>query len=295
MSKDMLDLLDGMLDLDEEEEVREHDICHSIFNYPGGKTRSLQNILPHLPYTDTYVEPFGGSAALLLARRPVKLEVYNDRFGGVVDFYRCIKDRALCERLIDWLELTVHSREEFVHCKNHWPEQDDIVVRAGMWYYMTRFSFSGMGRNFGRAVRPNVIISGHIRDKLTEFFAVHERLRYVTIENQDWPSIFRDFDTHDTVFYVDPPYIDAYKGTYKYELSKADHVKLIDTIMDCEGFVALSAYPNEIYDSYKWDNYYSWDQYVSLTGQAVTETNSQSRVNDRTSVREGLYIKEAKL
>jgi len=294
MSKDMLDLLDGMLDIDEEEEVREHDICHTVFNYPGGKTRALQNILPHLPYTDTYVEPFGGSAALLLARKPVKLEVYNDRFGGVVEFYRCIKDRELCERLIDWLELTVHSREEFVTAKNTWPDHEDQVVRAGMWFYMSIYSFASIGRNFGRAVRPNAVLSGRARDKLVDFWALHERLKRVTIENQDWPSIFRDFDTPDTVFYVDPPYIDAYKGTYKYELSKADHAKLIDTIMNCEGFVALSAYPNEFYDSFQWDNFYSWDQYVSLTGQAVTETNAQTRVHERASVKEGLYIKESK-
>jgi DNA adenine methylase len=291
----MLDLLDGMLDLDEEEEVREHDICKSVFNYPGGKSRALQHILPRLPYTDIYIEPFGGSAALLLARKPVKLEVYNDRFGGVVDFYRCLKDKELSERLVDWLELTVHSREMFVDCKNHWPDQDDIVVRAGMWYYLTRFSFSGIGRNFGRAVQANCIISGHVRDKLVDFAAIHDRLKYVTIENQDWPSIFRDFDDHEAVFYVDPPYIDAYKGTYKYELSKSDHVRLVDTIMDTKGFVALSAYPNEVYDSYKWDNYYSWEQYVSMTGQAQTETNCRNDGNTvRNSVREGLYIKEAK-
>lgn len=294
MSKDMFDLLEGMIDLDEEEEIREHDICHCPFNYPGGKGRALEKILPHLPYRDSYIEPFGGGAALLLARKPVKLEVYNDRFGGVVDFYTCLKNRALATRLIDWLDLTVHSRELFVQAKNTWPDQDDIVIRAGMWYYLTRFSFSGIGRNFGRAVRPNVILSGHVRDKLVDFWPIHERLRYVTIENQDWSSIFRDFDDHGAVFYVDPPYIDAYKNTYKYELSKSDHVRLLDTIMDLKGYVALSAYPNELYDSYKWDNFHFWDQYVSMTAQANTDTNFQAVVKDRGTIREGLYIKEAR-
>lgn len=294
MSQSMLDLLDGMESLEEEEETREHDICKAPFNYPGAKGRALQNILPRLPITDTYIEPFGGSAAVLLAKRPSKLEVYNDRFGGVVDFYRCVKDAKLLERLMEWLDLTVHSRELFVECKNHWPEKDDIVVRAGMWFYSSIYSFGSIGRNFGRSVKPGAILSGRIQDKLELFPAVHKRLKTVLIENQDWPAIFRDFDSHDAVFYVDPPYIDAYKGTYRHEMTKSEHVRLIDTIMDCEGFVALSAYPNELYDSYKWDNFVTWEQYVSITGQAVTETNCQTRVHDRTCVIEALYIKEAK-
>lgn len=293
MSEDLFELMEGMVDLEEEEEIREHDLCKSPFNYPGAKGRALQNILPLLPYRDSFIEPFGGSAAVLLARRPSKLEVYNDRFGGVVDFYRCLKDKTLCDRLIDWLDLTIHAREEFVHCKNKWPDQEDIVIRAGMWFYLSVYSFASIGRNFGRSVKPSAILSGRVRDKLVDFWPVHERLKNVLIENQDWPSIFRDFDDHGAVFYVDPPYIDAYKNTYRYELTKSDHAKLLETIMNTKGFVALSAYPNAFYDSYKWDNYYEWDQYVSLTGQAQTETNSQDRKHERGSVKEGLYIKEA--
>lgn len=293
-SQDMLDLLDG-LEESPDEDIREHDICKCPFNYPGGKGRALAHILPQLPMRETYVEPFGGGAAILLARRPSRLEVYNDQYGGVVDFYTCLKDKRLCDELIAWLDLTVHSRELFSQYKNSWPVEDDLVTRAGMWYYVTMYSFGSLGRNFGRAVRPGALLSGRIRDKLVDFPILHERFKKVQIENQDWSSIFRDFDDYGTVFYVDPPYIDSYKGTYKYELTRSDHARLIETIMNCKGFVALSAYPNTLYDSYKWDNYIEWQQFVSLTGQATTETNNQTRVHDRSHTTEGLYIKEAQV
>jgi DNA adenine methylase len=294
MSQDMLDLLDGMVDETEEEEIREHSLCKSPFNYPGNKTRALEHLLKYIPNRDTYVEPFGGSGALLLARRPSKLEVYNDRFGGVVDFYRCLKDKKLFEQLSEWLDLTVHSREDFVDCKNHWPEQEDIVARAGMWFYSTVYSFGGLGRNFGRAVKAGAILSGRVRDRIADFAPVHARLKNVQIENQDWAAILRDFDTPGTVFYMDPPYIDAYGGCYRHEMSKQDHQRMLESIFKLQGFVALSAYPNNLYDGFPWDNYYSWEQYVSMTGQANTETNYQTVIKDRGRVQEGLYIKEAR-
>jgi DNA adenine methylase len=291
---DLFNMMEDMVDLEEEEEIREADICKSPFNYPGSKARALEHLLKYIPVREVYVEPFGGSAALLLARRPSKLEVYNDRFGGVVDFYHCLKDKELCEQLIEWLDLTVHSREEFVTCKNGWPIQESIVTRAAMWYYSTIYSFGSLGRNFGRAVRPGTVLSGKVRDRLVEFWPVHNRLKYVQIENQDWSSILRDYDHPDAVFYIDPPYIDTYKGVYKHELTRDEHAKLLDQIFKMKAFVALSAYPNVFYDTYPWDNYHCWDQLVSMTAQANTATNFQTVLKNRESVKEGLYIKESR-
>jgi len=290
-----MDLLSMLDELDDTPHNREGNIVKAPFSYPGGKQKSIKHIMPFLPDAGGYIEPFGGSAAILLARRVSKLEVYNDRFGGVTDFYRCMRDKLLCEQLIERLDLTIHSREEFAWCKDTWSNPQDPVERAARWYYMTLYSFGKQGRNFGRGVRPGCIISGQIRDKLKDFWPVHERMKYVLIENQDWEFILTDFDNHDVVFYLDPPYIDSSRGIYKNEMTKTDHQRMLEMIMDMEGYVALSSYPNGLYDSYPWDAVHQWQHAESTTSMSNTESNHKADMHqERGHVTEALYIKEAR-
>jgi len=291
MSDDLLALLEEM---DDEPHVREESITKALFSYPGGKARCRRYITPHLPQRSAYIEPFGGSAAILLARKKSRLEVYNDRYGGVVDFYRCVRDPDLLNQLCERLELTVHAREEFQYCKQTWAQPEMIVERAARWYYMTIYSFGSQGRNFGRATAPACTFAGKIQKRLKHFAAVHERMRNVQVENQDWKNCMLDYDQHDGVFYCDPPYLDTSPGIYKNDLTPDDHVRFMDLVHSMKGFVAVSSYPNKLYDSYEWDYYYEWDHYESTTSLAHTESNNKADlVQERSKVKEALYIKEA--
>ncbi|MCP4362851.1 MAG: DNA adenine methylase, partial [Chloroflexi bacterium] len=47
------------------------------FGWYGGKYSHLNWLLPLLPYTTHYCEPFGGSAAVIINRNPSPVETYN--------------------------------------------------------------------------------------------------------------------------------------------------------------------------------------------------------------------------
>jgi DNA adenine methylase len=252
-------------------DVNRKDFRKPPFNYPGGKSRSLQFILPKLPYKKAYVEPFCGSAAVLIARDPVKLEVINDKYRGVTEFYRCLRNPALYERLINFLELCVHSREDFESFKRSWESESDPVARAGKWYYVTQFSFGALGRNLGRATRPTTAIVNKISSRLPYFHEIHRRLKNVQVENLDWRHMFADYDSPDTLFYIDPPYLTVHRGTYKSEMSVDDHRELLETIFKCEGACAVSGYDNELYNEYDWDEEHSWESFVSISACSFTE------------------------
>jgi DNA adenine methylase len=71
------------------------------FGWYAGKFSHLDWLLPLLPKTKHYCEPFGGmalarhaplSAAVLINREPSLVETYNDIDGEVVNFFRVLRE-----------------------------------------------------------------------------------------------------------------------------------------------------------------------------------------------------------
>lgn len=278
-----------------ERETREK-ITKSPFGYPGGKSRSVNEILPLLPHTGRYVEVFGGSGIILINRTKEKFEVFNDKYSGITDFYISLRDRPA--ELKNTIEQMCFGREQFIDCRDNWCVSKDRVIRGAMWYYMIQNSFGTQGRNFGRDLKRT---TGKHLCNLDLFPKIHQRLKNVLIENMDWQTIVRDFDHPDTVFYMDPPYLEdicTTPGMYKNRFSHADHVKLLDFIFsDVQGFCAVSSYQNNLYMQYDWDSVHHWDVAISMKSLAFKESNHLEEHQDRMERgrrEEYLYIKEAK-
>ena len=106
------------------------------FSWYGGKYRHLIWLLPLLPYTQHYCEPFGGSAAVLLNRKPSPVETYNDLDGEAVNFFRVLRDEG--DALIESISLTPYSREEFVASINPPTEGLSNLDSARRFYVRVR-------------------------------------------------------------------------------------------------------------------------------------------------------------
>ncbi len=220
----------------------------------GGKGNMVDKILPLLPPHKIYVEPFGGGASILLAKPPSEIEVYNDLNSDLVNFFRVLRDKDKFEQFYQKVCLTPYSREEYNYCKNTWENVDDEIERAYRWFVVARMSFSG---NFGASWKYNVTSSSKkmsktvadwlsIIDMLPE---ICERLMQVQIENNDFRKILQTYDTPETLFYMDPPYVPETRksGEYKHEMTLEDHEELVNILLNLKGMVVLSGYNHECY------------------------------------------------
>ena len=75
------------------------------FPYFGGKRKAAETVWPTFGRVDNYVEPFAGSAAMLLAAPPdaTRIETINDFDGFVANFWRALAhDPDAVAHAADW-------------------------------------------------------------------------------------------------------------------------------------------------------------------------------------------------
>lgn len=208
----------------------------SVFPYPGGKTFHVGEILPYFPDHELYVEPFGGSASLLLNKEPSHIEVLNDLDSDVVHFYRVLRQQR--EELQKWLCTVPFSRE--LH--GRWAREfydgyrpDDDVIRAGRWFYLRYTQYSGKidGISGFKAstVRSEPRRLQNAAEALDE---VADRLRDVALECLDFRRLCEKYDRDGALFYFDPPYVGPGDDLYTHE-GEFDHRELVNLLARLEG------------------------------------------------------------
>src|ERR1700745_1554440 len=114
----------------------------SPITWHGSKAKLASKILQHFPPHQTYCEPFGGSAAVLLAKEPSEVEIYNDADRSLVNLFRVVRESELCVKLRRALENTPYSRAEFELAKQ---KPADPVEAARRFVVRQRQSRGGLG------------------------------------------------------------------------------------------------------------------------------------------------------
>ena len=222
--------------------------------YHGGKWRLAEWIMEFFPQHTCYVEPFGGAASVLLQKNRSYAEVYNDLDGRVVNFFEVVRNQETCLALIQALLFTPYSRDEF---RAAWADTNDplesarrIAIRAMMGFGSAGATKGSTGfrvdtnRKYGTAQK-------NWQEYPALLVAVMKRLQGVLIENRPAIDVMRQHDAADTLHYVDPPYLLKTRSlsgkAYQHEMTDEQHVELLDTLLELEGFVVLSGYDNALY------------------------------------------------
>lgn len=231
------------------------------FRYHGGKWKLAPWIISHFPPHRVYVECYGGSAAVLLRKERAYAEVYNDLSDDLVNFFEVLRDPVEAARLVELVSLTPFSRVEFKRAYKK--EQDPgrracaLLVRAYMG-----FGSASVISDHSTGFRANSHRSGTTpahdwMNYPASLVKTIERMRGVVIENRKAIDCMRQHDSPDTLFYVDPPYVQSTRAfkrrkagqVYSHEMDDKDHEQLAEYLNGVEGMVALSGYASPMYDT----------------------------------------------
>ena len=259
------------------------------FPWIGSKEKIAPYILQLFPPKLTqYVDPFGGSGAVLLALPPDpnRLDIYNDLDAELVNLFSCIKE---CSNVLlrELKFLPIHSRKLFeyyrdfvahkeVYFQNVQAEIECLgdrscfteeqagellpifqerlalydVKRAAAYYLAIRGSFSGTINSFG--------VKGLDVERFLKLFPpVSARLKDVPLENKNALQLIRERDKKGSLIYADPPYV------------KTERLYVFEAPIDLLSHITL--YP------------YGWQEhsYVACCGTSIQPVLERLRQNPK--------------
>lgn len=229
----------------------------SVFPYIGGKTRLAQWVINHLPEHTCYVEPFGGSASVLLNKPRSDVEIFNDKDSDVVTFFRVARERP--DELAEWCQRVPFSEQlhdEWADAFFAGERPADDLEQAGQWLFLRYSQYAGKVSRKSGFKRESPIDERGSRNARNWVNAperiaeVAERFRGVSVVHEDYQAVLERYDSPETVFYVDPPYYQK-EDLYR---EAADHEALERTLCDIDGsaLVSYTEIPPGLYDGEQW-------------------------------------------
>jgi DNA adenine methylase len=235
------------------------------FGWYGGKYIHLDWLLPLLPKTTHYCEPFGGSASVLINREPSPVETYNDLDGEVANFFRVLREQK--DALVEAIGLTPFSREEFEQSISVNVDRVSDLERARLFYVRARQVRTGLAQTASSGRWAHCLLTSRAGmagavsrwlGSVEDLPEIAQRLLRVQIEHDDALTVIKRYDSEETLFYCDPPYPhDSRKDTnaYKYEMTDVQHRELSEVLHSVKGKVALSSYHGKLMN----ELYHDWD------------------------------------
>jgi len=238
------------------------------FGWYGGKYSHLDWLLPLLPESTHYCEPFGGSAAVLLNRTPAPIETYNDLDGNVVNFFKVLRENK--NELIEKIGLTPFSREEFEIAVLDFSSDLSEVERARRFFIRARQVRTGLAQKASDGRWANCVLTSRAGmagavsrwlGSVEGLSEISQRLLRVQLEHRPAIEVIKRYDSLETLFYCDPPYPHESRSdsnAYRFEMIDEEHRELAKVLHEVKGKVAISGYECDIMS----ELYGDWNLYL---------------------------------
>jgi len=207
------------------------------------------------PPHEVYDEPFLGAGSVLLNKTPAPVEVAGDVNSNLITTFITLRDCPTS--VIEALRNTPYTRDAFVAA--FYRISRDLyncpIERTVDFIVKNRMSRGGLGKTFAWSDRLRGGKPGDLNAWQTiqdELHAIAERVRNVTFGCVPAAKLITEYDSPETLHYLDPPYLHetrTARKAYEHEMTREDHVALLEKVLRCRGHVFISGYRSDLYDT----------------------------------------------
>jgi DNA adenine methylase len=240
-----------------------------VMRYYGSKWTLAPWIISHFPQHRVYVEPFAGAASVLMQKGRSEIEIINDLNAEVVNIFKVLRNESQARELKRLIDLTPYSRIEYEASRE---TTDDPVEAARRAIIRSYFGHGSAAFYLACGFKSNDNTSGnhnaHGWVKYSEAMPVIiNRMKGVVVECRPAVEVIKQQDSLNTLFYVDPPYVQeawVTQQVYEHEMTDTQHEELARVLRGAVGMVVLSGYGCELYDQVL---YADWHRYERDAGK----------------------------
>ena len=171
----------------------------------GGKYKLLQKIIPLIPQMDTYVEPFGGGGSVLmnLPEGMFRERIINDIdpvYSTLLKGFQKYDGETISEIING-----SYTRDDFIRLKESNPKS--FKDKFFTYLLLKKLSILGHMKYIDNT-------RSTLNTKYTNVYK--DALKGVKIYNKDYKFLISKYDSPNTFFYLDPPYMGSSKSHYNF-------------------------------------------------------------------------------
>jgi DNA adenine methylase len=226
------------------------------FGYFGSKNKLALRLCQELPPHNCWVEAFGGSLSMTLAKSPAPIEIVNDLDKEVINLFLQLRNNS--EELCRQIALTPYSKYEFDIARIELIN-DNEIERARKFLIQAMMAINGVfgkgkggfsySQSYSRSGKDARVSRWYnLPERLSN---VVERLRGIRIENRDAIDLLKMFINRPaTLVYLDPPYLGDRTQGYENDANDENfHKELLKTAVKAKCMIFISGYYSDLYDS----------------------------------------------
>ena len=253
------------------------------FQYMGAKVELSARWASRLPEHRTYVEPFGGSAAMLFAKQPSEREIVSDKWYWLINFHQVVRDDVdgLLARLGSEKKVSRNDWSAAFHrVKNDWrsaPPEDAAT-------FLTYVSGSYAGKVcptdswFSIRTAQGVFQTRNRRASFqkAKIDLVCRRIQQCSVRAKGVEFLIEDGcdlivehrDDRGALLFIDPPYLSARLGGSRaqsrgYYYSDVSHERIMQSLSGLKGAAMVTIGQGDVW---------FWEDFFSSEGWLCADT-----------------------